>query len=137
MQLEYRWNPAIGILERGIQVVISPGLEPEPGAVSGAGTAEGDYWAEWGAAAVLFDLYNEPHGISWRCWRDGCVLPAGWRTAGMQALVDAVRSGGARQPIIVTGLAWGNGLASWLRYRPHDPAGQLVAGFHVYKLATL
>lgn len=82
--------------------------------------------------AVLFDLYNEPHGISWRCWRDGCVLPAGWRTAGMQALVDAVRSGGARQPIIVTGLSWGNGLASWLRYRPHDPAGQLVAGFHVY-----
>lgn len=51
MQLEYRWNPAIGILERGIQVVISPGLGPEPGAVSGAGTAEGDYWAEWGAAA--------------------------------------------------------------------------------------
>jgi aryl-phospho-beta-D-glucosidase BglC (GH1 family) len=82
--------------------------------------------------AVIFDLYNEPNGISWRCWREGCVLPAGWRTAGMQSLVDAVRSAGAEQPIIATGLDWGNDLSSWLRYRPHDPAHQLVAGLHVY-----
>jgi endoglucanase len=82
--------------------------------------------------AVLFELYNEPHGISWQCWRDGCVLPEGWRTAGMQTLVDAVRSTGATQPIIATGLNSGNDLSSWLRYRPHDPSNQLVAGFHVY-----
>jgi uncharacterized protein YbdZ (MbtH family) len=82
--------------------------------------------------AVIFDLYNEPHGIGWHCWRDGCVLPAGWRAAGMQTLVDAVRSAGAGQPIIATGLDWGNNLSSWLQYRPRDPAGQLVAGFHVY-----
>jgi endoglucanase len=82
--------------------------------------------------AVIFDLYNEPNGISWQCWREGCVLPAGWRTAGMQSLVDAVRSAGAEQPIIATGLDWGNDLSSWLRYRPHDPAHQLVAGLHVY-----
>jgi endoglucanase len=82
--------------------------------------------------AVLFDLYNEPHDISWQCWRDGCVLPAGRRTAGMQTLVDAVRSSGARQPIIVTGLDWGNDLSSWLQYAPHDPENQLVAGLHVY-----
>ena len=82
--------------------------------------------------AVAFDLYNEPNGISWQCWRDGCVLPEGWRAAGMQMLVDAVRATGARQPIIATGLDWGNELGSWLRYRPHDPANQLVAGFHAY-----
>lgn len=82
--------------------------------------------------AVVFDLYNEPHGISWRCWRDGCVLPAGWRTAGMQTLLDAVRSSGALQPVIVTGLDWGGDLSSWLMYRPHDPANQIVAGVHVY-----
>jgi endoglucanase len=82
--------------------------------------------------AVAFDLYNEPNGISWQCWRDGCVLPEGWRAAGMQMLVDAVRATGARQPIIATGLNWGNDLGSWLRYRPHDPANQLVAGLHVY-----
>jgi endoglucanase len=82
--------------------------------------------------AVIFDLYNEPNGISWQCWREGCVLPAGWRTAGMQSLVDAVRSAGARQPIIAAGLDWGNDLSSWLRFRPRDPARQLVAGLHVY-----
>jgi hypothetical protein len=27
---------------------------------------------------------------------------------------------------------WRNDLGSWLRYRPHDPANQLVAGFHAY-----
>jgi hypothetical protein len=82
--------------------------------------------------ALIFDLYNEPHDVSWECWRDGCVLPEGWRAAGMQTLVNAVRSSGARQPIIATGLGHGNDLSSWLRYRPHDPANQLVAGFHVY-----
>jgi len=81
---------------------------------------------------VMFDLYNEPNGISWQCWRNGCVLPKGWRTAGMQALVNAVRSTGARQPIIAVGLDSGNDLSSWLRYQPYDPIGQLVAGFHAY-----
>lgn len=82
--------------------------------------------------AVLFDLYNEPYGISWPCWRSGCTLPAGWVTAGMQVLVNAVRSAGARQPIIATGLQAGNDLSSWLRFRPRDPANQLVAGLHAY-----
>lgn len=82
--------------------------------------------------AVIFDLYNEPHDISWQCWRDGCPLPEGWRTAGMQALVDAVRSSHARQPVIATGLHSGSDLSRWMRYRPRDPAGQLVAGFHAY-----
>lgn len=82
--------------------------------------------------SVAFDLYNEPHGVSWTCWRDGCLLPEGWRTAGMQTLVDAVRSTGARQPVIATGIDFGTNLSSWLEYRPHDPADQLVAGFHVY-----
>jgi len=82
--------------------------------------------------AVAFDLYNEPYGIGWQCWRDGCVRPEGWRTAGMQTLVDAVRSTGARQPIIAAGIGWGNDLSSWLRYRPHDPANQLVVGLHAY-----
>ncbi|MBV8597559.1 MAG: cellulase family glycosylhydrolase, partial [Actinobacteria bacterium] len=30
---------------------------------------------------VVFDLYNEPHDVSWQCWRNGC---GPW--AGMQAL---------------------------------------------------
>jgi hypothetical protein len=85
--------------------------------------------------AVLFDLYNEPKSISWRCWRDGCMLPEGWRAAGMQTLVNAVRSTGARQPVIASGLNYASDLSSWLSYRPRDPAGQLAAGFHVFDFA--
>lgn len=82
--------------------------------------------------AVAFDLYNEPNHISWKCWRDGCRLAQGWRTAGMQTLVDVIRSAGARQPIIATGVNAGAELAAWLQYRPTDPVRQLVAGFHAY-----
>jgi endoglucanase len=86
--------------------------------------------------AIVFDLFNEPHDINWECWRDGCTLPQGWRTAGMQTLVDSVRSSGARQPIIATGIHWGSDLSSWLEYRPDDPANQLAAGLHVYDFAS-
>jgi hypothetical protein len=50
----------------------------------------------------------------------------------MQALVDAVRGAGATQPVIAQGLGWGGNLTGWLANRPSDPAGQLVAGWHVY-----
>ena len=85
--------------------------------------------------AVAFDLYNEPHDIDWRCWRDGCLLRDGWRSAGMQTLVGAVRSAGAVQPIIATGIGWGSDLSSWVKYRPDDPADQLAAGLHVFDFA--
>lgn len=86
--------------------------------------------------AVVFDLYNEPHEVSWQCWRDGCLMPEGWRSAGMQALVDAVRSTGASQPVIATGLDWGSDLSGWLEYRPRDPADQLAAGLHMYDFSA-
>jgi endoglucanase len=82
--------------------------------------------------AVAFDLFNEPHGIGWKCWRDGCRLPEGWRAAGMQTLVRAVRATGALQPIIATGIDWGADLSSWLEYRPRDPRNQVAAGIHMF-----
>jgi hypothetical protein len=87
--------------------------------------------------AVLFDLYNEPHDIGWGCWRNGCRLPAGdsypaYRAAGMQRLLNAVRSTGADQPILAGGLDWSSNLRGWWRHRPRDPAGQLVAAEHNY-----
>ena len=53
--------------------------------------------------AVLFDLYNEAFGISWSCWREGCIAPRGFETAGVQQLVNVIRSTGATQPIMVGG----------------------------------
>lgn len=85
--------------------------------------------------AIAFDLYNEPHDISWKCWRDGCTMPGGWRAAGMQTLVDAVRRTGAVQPIIAAGPRWGTDLSKWLEYRPADPRGQLAAGLHTFDFA--
>ncbi len=80
---------------------------------------------------VVFDLYNEPHDVSWRCWRDGC---GPW--VGMQRLVGAVRAAGARQPLMLGGLAWSNDLSQWLRWEPRDPLHQLVASFHLYNFNT-
>lgn len=91
---------------------------------------------------VAFEIYNEPHGVSWTCWVHGCLAPGfvdgkvqvgPYRAAGMQQLVDAVRRGGARQPILVEGLSWGNDLAGWLTHPLRDPAHDLAAAWHVYQ----
>jgi hypothetical protein len=80
---------------------------------------------------VVFDLYNEPHGISWTCLRDGCL--SGFQTAGMQSLVNAVRATGAKQPILAGGLGYSGDLSQWLSFKPSDP--QLAASFHTYNFS--
>ncbi|MGZ6546319.1 MAG: glycoside hydrolase family 5 protein [Actinomycetota bacterium] len=85
--------------------------------------------------AVMFDLYNEPHDVSWSCWRDGCSVGSGsqaWRAAGMQQLVDVVRAIGATNILMVGGLGWAGDLSDWRRWMPVDPLHQLVASWHVY-----
>src|SRR5437773_2341658 len=40
---------------------------------------------------VVFDLFNEPHDISWECWLNGCTTSDGtgtWQAAGMQTLLN-------------------------------------------------
>jgi hypothetical protein len=103
---------------------------------------------------VVFDLYNEPflYGSyfvkgsqdSWLCWLNGCGLNQyltggqpytkshSWQTAGMQELIDVVRSTGASNVVIANGLNWANDASGWLAHRPHDPAGNLAAGWHEY-----
>jgi endoglucanase len=83
--------------------------------------------------AVLFDLYNEPHDVTWACWRNGCRTPDGWRIAGMQQLVTTIRSTGSKHPLMVGGLNWANDLSGWLRWLPRDQAHQLVAAVHVFE----
>lgn len=95
-----------------------------------------------GNRGVLFDLFNEPYDTSWPCWRDGCVLthddgatPVRYRAAGMQQLVDAVRSTGADTPLLLGGLHWSSDESGWLAYEPHDPDHQLVVSFHTYNFS--
>ncbi|HET6963738.1 MAG TPA: cellulase family glycosylhydrolase [Acidimicrobiales bacterium] len=84
---------------------------------------------------VVFDVFNEPHDVSWSCWRDGCTLANGTAVAGMQSLVSAVRSAGATQPVMVEGLNWGGDLTGWLANEPSDPAHALVASAHIYNFS--
>ncbi|HTX09567.1 MAG TPA: cellulase family glycosylhydrolase [Solirubrobacteraceae bacterium] len=98
-----------------------------------------------GNPAVVFDAFNEPHSVSWSCWRNGgCTVPAAadgstsgstqtFTAVGMQAIVDAIRATGAHQPIVLAGLAHGNDLSGWLANEPTDPDHQLAASFHVYQ----
>ncbi len=108
--------------------------------------------------SVMFDAFNEPYSrvdsatgfdftLTWDCWKNGGIscgagAPAqhdrqhpfdGHRfvVTGMAALVRAIRSAGATQPIMLGGLDYANDLTGWLANRPDD--GQLVASFHNYQ----
>ena len=102
--------------------------------------------------AVLFELFNEPHGISWEIWRNGGSLkgPENVSTdvnpaentekteetvsVGMQALVAAVRETGAKNIIIAGGLDWGYDLTGVVgAYALDDLAGNgIVYSSHIY-----
>jgi endoglucanase len=88
---------------------------------------------------VLFDLFNEPYITSWTCWEHGCMTSyndngtaVSYRTAGMQQLVDAVRSTGSTAPLMLGGLQWASDESSWSSHEPVDPDHQLVVSFHTY-----
>ncbi len=90
------------------------GASPDTGLPS---AALPDFWRAWAAffrdtPGVIFDLFNEPSLRSipraspaahlpsdWQLWRNGGPLPNGQTAAGMQSLVDAIRSAGAQQII--------------------------------------
>jgi hypothetical protein len=125
------------LLEAGMTVILDLHWSDATGPARGQApmanaTHSPRFWAQVAASfagrtGVMFEVFNEPHSVGWQCWRDGC---GGY--AGMQDLVDAIRGAGASQPIIVTGLEWGNDLRGWLEHRPFDPLDRLMAGAHVY-----
>ena len=101
--------------------------------------------------SVIFDVFNEPYerygdnglvfDLTWDCWRSGgCNAPRAhllqplddttFATIGMQAMVDAIRSTGATQPIMLAGRHFANDLRGWAANRPADD--RLIASFHNY-----
>lgn len=81
---------------------------------------------------VIFDAFNEPQEVSWDCWRDGCSLSEGWRSIGMQQIVDVIRATGAAQPIMLGGPAYAADVSQWEQHAPHDPREQLIVSVHTY-----
>ena len=107
-----------------------------------------EFWREVGAAyrgndRVLFDLFNEPYPDNnadtpeaWRCWRDGGTCRGmSYQAAGMQELVDAVRSSGASNVILLGGVEYASGLSHWLANLPSDPLHDLAASWHIYNFS--
>jgi aryl-phospho-beta-D-glucosidase BglC (GH1 family) len=117
-----------------------------------------DFWKDFAAVykdhpAVLFDLFNEPHGISWEVWKNGGFVGEktgtdesaflteeekkknqGFESIGMQALINAVRSTGAKNIVIAGGLTWCNDLSGIVNgYALEDKTGNgIMYSWHTY-----
>jgi endoglucanase len=99
-----------------------------------------------GNDAVIFDLFNEPYperatGATtqegWHCWRyGGTCTGISYRVAGMQTLINAIRSTGATNVIMLGGLEYANDLQGWLLHEPTDPDHNLAASWHSYNFNT-
>jgi endoglucanase len=93
-----------------------------------------------GNNAVIFDLFNEPfpdqasnETEGWTCWLNGGTCTGiGYQVAGMQSMVNAVRSTGATNVLMLGGLTWSNDLTQWLTHEPTDPDNNLAASWHSY-----
>ncbi|MEI7578094.1 MAG: cellulase family glycosylhydrolase [Armatimonadota bacterium] len=89
--------------------------------------------------AVLFDLYNEPHSVSWEIWKNGGQVEDSskgvtYRSPGMQTLLNTVRSTGAKNVVVAGGLDWAYDLRGVLSgYGLNDPSGNgIVYATHIY-----
>jgi endoglucanase len=66
---------------------------------------------------ILFELYNEPHDVSWEVWRNGGQASAGFTAVGMQKLYDTVRGTGAQNLVLIGGLNYAFDLSGIRNYR--------------------
>jgi endoglucanase len=94
--------------------------------------------------AVIYDLYNEPHDVSWDIWLNGGTVtdrpnrrgaaPKTFQAVGMQKLLDAVRAAGAKNVIIAGGLNWAydfDGILDGRQLKDPDGNGVIYAN-HAY-----
>ncbi|WP_197454453.1 glycoside hydrolase family 5 protein [Stieleria varia] len=121
-----------------------------------------DFWKDFAAAykdhpAVLFDIFNEPHDVTWEQWRNGGSIATpkaadesaflsdeekqknrSFESVGMQGLVDAVRSTGAKNIIIAGGIFWCNDLRGITQgYALDDKTGNgIMYSWHTYNWHT-
>ena len=93
--------------------------------------------------SVIFDLYNEPHDVPWITWLEGGpVSETDRRTgvsqwyyaAGMQDVLDTIRSTGAKNVVIAGGLNWAYDMKGFLNgYQLRDPEGNgVIYSNHFY-----
>jgi mannose/cellobiose epimerase-like protein (N-acyl-D-glucosamine 2-epimerase family) len=93
--------------------------------------------------AVLFDLYNEPHDVSWDVWLKGGKVTERDRRSrreltfeavGMQPLLDAVRQTGAKNVVVAGGLDWAYDMSGFLAGKQlADPQGNgVIYANHTY-----
>ncbi len=95
-----------------------------------------------GDNATVFDLFNEPYpdraangnaAAAWQCWLNGGTCTGiSYQVAGMQAMVNAVRSTGARNVLMLGGPSYASDLSQWLAHEPTDPDHNLAASYHAY-----
>ena len=119
-----------------------------------------DFWKEAAAKykahpAVIFDLFNEPHGMTWEVWRNGgevqekkkageedaflspeekAKIAETRKSIGMQKLLDTVRETGAKNVVLVGGLDYAYDLSGIANgYAVEDKGGNgIVLSTHIY-----
>jgi hypothetical protein len=94
--------------------------------------------------AVIFDLYNEPHDVTWDIWLKGGTIKdrpnrpgmaaVTFEAVGMQTLLDTVRAIGAKNVVIAGGLDWAYDFSGVLEGRQlKDPSGNgVIYANHTY-----
>jgi hypothetical protein len=105
--------------------------------------------------AVLFDIINEPFGISWEVWRNGGFVEEkskkaldesaflseeekkknqGYESPGMQKMVEVIRATGAKNILVAGGLDWAYDLSGILKgFALEDKTGHgIMYSAHIY-----
>jgi hypothetical protein len=106
------------------------------------------FWKDCAAAyknhpAVLFDLYNEPHDVTWDVWLNGGQVTerdrqrnytSTFQAVGMQRLLDTVRATGAKNVVVAGGLDWSYDMSGFLDGKQlADPKGNgVIYANHTY-----